>query len=335
MDNDWGAHYSQIDTPMSAHEDLFNRLQNATEIVRLVGTTEDLYLDCKIWSVNENDAQRVLAKALCGFANGDGGVLVIGLEAKSGPGKDDPDLIQQARPVPDAMAVKSRIENLVGQLVEPGLQGVRVAAVPGSPGSSAGFVLVSIPPTDGFPCRSRKDSRFYLRVSAGTFPMEYFQIADMFGRRRRPVLRFHLEETGIEQRQGVPTRIMTFGIENVGRAVAKFPTIRFQAPPLVVDPFGIDGNHGFGLPQLPSEPEWTVFGAGSDSVIHPGTVLKIGKLEQRAIPSEWQPASGNQVPHVLREVRIAAQLAAEDFPMTTDVKVVPYKYKESLGYTWG
>ncbi len=54
------------------------------------------------------------------------------------------------------------------------------------------------PPTDGFPCRSRKDSRFYLRVSAGTFPMEYFQIADMFGKRRRPVLRFHLEEIGIE-----------------------------------------------------------------------------------------------------------------------------------------
>jgi hypothetical protein len=318
---------------MSAHDELFNRLQNATEIVRLFGTTEDLYLDCKIWPASENDAQRVLAKALCGFANADGGVLVIGLEAKSGPGKGDPDLIQQARPVPDAMVVKSRIENLVGQLVEPGLQGVRVAAVPESPGSSCGFVLVNVPPTEGFPCRSRKDSRFYLRVSAGTFPMEYFQIADMFGKRRRPELRFHLEEIGIEPRQGVPTRTMTFGIENVGRAVAKFPTIRFQAAPLSVDPFGIDGNHGFGLPRLPSEPEWTMFGAGGDRVIHPGTVLKIGKLEQRAIPSEWQPVSGNQVHYVLTEVRIAAQLAAEDFPMTTDLKVAPKK--ESLGYTWG
>ncbi len=98
-----------------------------------------------------NDAQRVLSKALCGFANADGGVLVIGLEAKSGPGKDDPDLIQQTRPVPDAMAVKSRIENLVGQLVEPGLQGVRLAAVPESPSSSSGFVLVNVPPNRRLP----------------------------------------------------------------------------------------------------------------------------------------------------------------------------------------
>lgn len=302
------------------------------KITGLVGTSEDLYLDCKVWPSNENDAQKAIAKALCGFANADGGVLVVGMEARTGPGKDDPDLIQQARPVPDAMAVKSRIETLVGQLVEPALQGVRVAAVPESPGSPSGFVLVSVPPCDGFPCRSRKDSRFYLRVSAGTFPMEYFQIADMFGKRRRPVLKFHLEEIGIEPRQGVPTRILTFGIENVGRAVAKFPTLRFRTGALSIDPFGIDGNHGLGLPRLPSEPEWIVFGAGSDSVIHPGTLLKIGKLEQRAVASEWQPISGRQPQYVLPEIRIEAQLAAEDFPITTDVKVVPMK--ESFGPAW-
>jgi predicted HTH transcriptional regulator len=187
MDNSEGAHYSgEEKCPMPSHEESFNRLQNVAEIMALIGTTEDLHLDCKIWPPNENDAQKILAKALCGFANADGGVVVIGMEAKVGPNRDDPDIIQQARPITSALAVKSRIENLVGQLVEPGLEGVQVATVFDSPGSMSGFVLVDVPATEGFPCRSRKDSKFYLRVSSGTFPMEYFQIADMFGKRRRP-----------------------------------------------------------------------------------------------------------------------------------------------------
>jgi hypothetical protein len=49
--------------------------------------------------------------------------------AKAGPNKDDPDIIQKAQPVADALAVKSRIENLVGQLVEPGLEGVQAAPI--------------------------------------------------------------------------------------------------------------------------------------------------------------------------------------------------------------
>jgi hypothetical protein len=131
-------------------------LQDLAAIKALVGTTENLYLDCKIWPPNENDAQKVLPKALCGFANADGGVVVIGMEARGGPSKDDPDMIQQPRPVADALTVKSRIENLIGQLVEPCLEGVQVATVFEPPGSISGFVLVDVPPTEGLPCRSRR-----------------------------------------------------------------------------------------------------------------------------------------------------------------------------------
>jgi len=310
---------------MPSHEESFSRLQNVAEIMALIGTTEDFHLDCKIWPANENDAQRVLAKALCGFANADGGVVVIGMEAKVGPNKDDPDVIQGARPVTNALAVKSRIESLVGQLVEPSLEGVQVAAVLDSPGSTSGFVLVDVPATEGLPSRSRKDWRFYMRVSAGTFPMEYFQVADMFGKRRRPVLRLFLEESAIEPRNGVPTRLLTLGIENRGRAVAKFPTIRFLTGPFAVDEFGIDGNHGFGLPRLPSEPQWIIFGAGSDQVIHPGTILKIARLEQRANKSEWQAVSSDRVAFVFREFVLKVQLAADEFPNTADSKVIAEK----------
>jgi hypothetical protein len=311
------------------HQELFERLQSVAEIRALIGTTEDLHLDCKIWPSSDNDAQKILAKALCGFANGDGGVIVIGMEAKGGPNKDDPDLIQQAKPVTDALAVKSRIENLVGQLVEPGLEGVRVATVFDPPDAPSGFVLVDVPATEGLPCRSRKDWRFYLRISAGTLPMEYFQIADMFGKRRRPSLKLYLEPGGIEMRFGQSVRLLILGIENRGRAVARFPSIQFRrSSGLLVDSFGIDGAQGFGLPQRSSDAEWIVFGGGADHVVHVGSLLTITRLMQHPRPLAGQPQrAGRRLLH-FEEVTLNVQLAAEEFPTRWESRTISSQIAE-------
>jgi hypothetical protein len=318
--------------PLHPHEESFKRLQSVAEIKALIGTTEDLHLDCKVWPPSENDAQKVLAKALCGFANADGGVIIIGMEAKGGPNKDDPDLIQRAQPVTDALAVRSRIENLIGQLVEPGLEGVRVATLFDQPGSQSGFVLVDVPPTEGLPCRSRKDWKFYLRISAGTLPMEYFQIADMFGKRRRPSLKLYLEPGGIEMRSGRPVRLLILGIENRGRAVARFPSIQFRrSNGLGVDGYGIDGNRGFGLPERPSDPEWILFGGGADHVVHPGSLLKIARLEQYPRPMPGHPPQGGRPLLYFEEITLDVLLAGKEFPTTADSRKIPSQ--EAKGFS--
>jgi hypothetical protein len=308
---------------MPTREELFDLLKDANEILALIGSSENLHLDCKIWPKSDNDSQKVLAKCLCGFANAEGGVAVIGMEARGGPSKDDPDLIQKAVPVADAVAVKSKIEGLVGELVEPRLQSVQTAAVLESPGSTAGFVLIDIPPTDGPPCRSRKDWKFYQRISSGTYPMEYFQIADIFGRRRRPVLSLHLEEAGVEMRKGRPVRILTLGIENRGRAIAKYPSIRFRSSAVGVDPLGIDGKGGSGLPRSPSEPSWVVFGGGADHVIHPATLLEITKVEQYV--GTWLRNVGTNAVEAVHfsELSLCAWVAADEFPSTGESKTIP------------
>ena len=186
---------------VSPLETRFDKLRDLAEVQALTGQTEDLHLDAKEWPAREDDAQRVLAKALSGFSNADGGILVIGLEARS-VNKGDPDIIQSLKPVADAMGVKSKIENLIGNLVEPPLPGIRVAEVMEVPGQPSGFVLDYIPPTEGLPVRSRKHSNFYMRVSAGTFPMEYFQLADLFGRRQRPVLSLWSKLGGFKAENG-------------------------------------------------------------------------------------------------------------------------------------
>jgi predicted HTH transcriptional regulator len=167
---------------MNRAEQLFHQLQSASAILALIGQSEDAHLDCKEWPSKDEDCQRVLAKAACGLTNAEGGVLIIGMRAKP-TAKEQPDLIQSPQEVTDTSAVKSRVLDLIGQLVEPPIAGVEAHEFKHPENSKSGFVVVYIPASEGFPRRSRKDWKFYLRIGSGTFPMEYFQIADMFGKR--------------------------------------------------------------------------------------------------------------------------------------------------------
>ena len=308
---------------MAPYEELFQRLQRASEIHALIGQTENLHLDCKLWPQRDEDAQRILAKALCGFANADGGVVVIGMEAKSGPTKYGPDLVQRAVQVADSIAVRARIEALVGDLVEPRILGVRMSAIPDPTGSLTGFVVVSVPPTDGPPCRSRKNRDFYQRITSGTYPMEYFQITEMFGKRHKPKLSLFLEEGRYRLAGQIYEREFTIGVENTGRAVARFPSVRFnRVPGINLQHDGIDGNGGFGLPMQPTEPEIVVFGGGADRVIYPGTVLKIAKLDQRAKASGWVRGGDSRQEFYFEEYTFTVELSADEVPVTKDAKAL-------------
>lgn len=301
---------------VSPLETRFDKLRDLAEVQALIGQTEDLHLDAKEWPAREDDAQRVLAKALSGFSNADGGILVIGLEARS-VNKGDPDIIQSLKPVADAMGVKSKIENLIGNLVEPPLPGIRVAEVMEVPGQPSGFVLVYIPPTEGLPVRSRKHSNFYMRVSAGTFPMEYFQLADLFGRRQRPVLSLWSKLGGFKAESGGAfyEREFYLGIMNSGRAIARFPSLRYEViPGINFAAYGLDGNGHWGLPLRPTSQGWVLFGGGADDVIHPGTHLEIVKLTQRSRVGQWQRVGATAPGQYFPEHEFKCGLAADGAP---------------------
>jgi Putative DNA-binding domain len=262
-------------------EQLFNELQDAAAILALIGQSEDAHLDCKEWPNKDEDAQKVFAKAACGLTNADGGVLVIGMRAKP-VSKEQPDLIESAREVRDTATVKSRILDLIGQLVEPPVEGIEAHEVKHPENSTrSGFVVVYIPASHGLPRRCRKTWKFYLRIGSGTFPMEYFQIAEMFGRRPQPNLKPILQHNNFGPVLGDQSvhQFFFLGLFNDGRGLAKFPSIRFQrSHGLHVSLYGLDGNGGHALPLRPSESEWIVFRGGVDDVIYPGATLKITQV---------------------------------------------------------
>jgi Putative DNA-binding domain len=307
-------------------EQLFHQLTNAEAICALIGQSEDVHFDCKEWPAKDEDAQKVFAKAACGLANAEGGVLVVGMKART-VSKDEPDLVSSTAPVADTSAVKSKILDLVGQLVEPGIEGIEAVEVNEPKGTKSGFVIVHIPASEGSPKRSRKDWKFYLRIGSGTIPMEYFQIADMFGKRPQPKLELYLEPTG--QTLGIPNdptlhRFFWIGLSNTGRGLAKFPSVRFKRADNCLRPsqFGLDGNSNLGLPQRPSDKEWLIFRGGVDDVIYPGTTLKITQLLQR---------DSGRTPK-FDSFTFTAEVSCEGLPTTTVEKLIPSGLSQSNHY---
>jgi hypothetical protein len=140
-------------------EQLFKELQKTAAIRGLIGQPENTHFDCKEWPTNDDDAQRMLAKAACGLTNSEGGVLVIGMRAKA-KSKDEPDVVESAAPVGDTSAVKSRVLNLIGNLVEPGIAGIDAAEVHEQENLSSGFVVVYVPMSEGPPDVQEKTGNF-------------------------------------------------------------------------------------------------------------------------------------------------------------------------------
>lgn len=123
----------------SRGEVLFAQLADRAAIDALIGEPEDGNLDCKEWPAKEKDGHEMLAKAVCGFTNSDGGVLVIGMQTKQlSPG--DPDVITAVSPVADASYLRSRILTLVGMLVEPPIVGIDTREIPETSGAKSCFV---------------------------------------------------------------------------------------------------------------------------------------------------------------------------------------------------
>ena len=267
---------------MGRAEQLFEDMDSASAITGLRGQPEDSYFDCKVWPKNDDEAQRMLAKAACGLTNADGGVIVIGMRAEARP-KNEPDVVGEPAPVEDTSFVKSRVLGLISNLVEPGIPNVLANEIPEMPGSKSGFVTILIPKSGSSPRRSRKHREFFQRVGSATIPMDYWQIEDMFGKRPHCKLEVLFREVGVEALHYDPrlfARWFILGVTNVGRGMARFPSVRFLQSNLMVEPSGIDGGHQFGLPLRPSTGGWASFRGGADDVIHPGETIEVAKIKQ-------------------------------------------------------
>ncbi|HJU12512.1 MAG TPA: ATP-binding protein [Candidatus Binataceae bacterium] len=291
-------------------QSFFQFLATAEDVERLVGKSEDLYFDAKTLtneSMTDDSDKQPLAKTLSAFANADGGVIIYGLEAKRG--SDNRDVVQAVKPLKDTELVRSRILALIGQLIQPPVEGIIVASRRKSDGS--GYVIVFVPPSDSGPHRARPLREYYRRHGSSSLPMEHYELEEMFGRRRRPKLELYSRIK--HQRWGDPEQgysaVVHVGLRNTGRAIAKYPGLLLKNCKTWA--YGTDGNGNWGLPPLPaSEPNHLRHGGSIERVIYPGVDLDVTVILH---PVQLAKKIGDQT-IACEDLVVEYEIYAEDMP---------------------
>jgi hypothetical protein len=116
--------------------------------------------------------------------------------------------------------------------------------------------------------------------------MEHFEIAEMFGRRRKPALSLFWRRPSTSPTSFGFVRVV-IGLYNAGRGAAKHPAVRLIGSHPHI--YGLDGNGNTGLPEKPIS-HGRLFAGGADHIVYPGTHLEITALSHE-IPTV-SPSSG-------------------------------------------
>ncbi len=129
------------------------------------------------------------------------------------------------------------------------------------------------------------EDRYYQRIGQSFLVMEHFQIADMFGRRARPLL-----EVELVPDQQAPHQVRLW-VRNLGRGAARAPFIEFTVdPPFQRNPYGVDGNRNEMLAlSLSAKTGWWMHSGGADFVIHPMMAVVVGGVWLGHSPGAIQP----------------------------------------------
>ena len=262
---------------------------------------EDLHLDCKILSGGDSfnrDDRKNLAKAVSGFANSDGGLLVWGVDAR--PSGSGADVVLRLMPITNCSVAYSDLQSLTGKAVSPLVAGVEHRMIELKDGS--GFLVTFVPRSDTAPHMAcLGEARYFKRSGDSFYRMEHFDLEDMFGRRAHPKIEFllspfaNMPSRASLSRGGQRSVVVYFvlALANAGRGIARFPYLRIRTiEPFSVSPHGLDGNGHNGLPlrpKLASDREWYVFAGGINDVIHSDTIMnvaliKIGFTEGELLP---------------------------------------------------
>jgi hypothetical protein len=281
--------------------EFFESLGSEDDLRQLVATgqQEHLHLEFKQKGdrrgpeLHERDAFH-FSRALSGFANSDGGVLLWGIKT------DRNERAIALKPITDCFGFQGVLKKSLLHAVQPSVDGVLVDVILSDNEESAGYVRCLIPPSDAAPHRAMLAGReYYKRSTEGFYRLEHFDLEDLFGRRPTPDLRLRATVKPTGRSFGTPmgekvTGIVIIAIENAGRGAAR-------APYLVLEPkskhqiweYGVDGNRREGLPRIPTGSAFRHVFTSADvvippTIVHDVTAFDIAGYIVSSLPEQWR-----------------------------------------------
>lgn len=184
---------------MSRAKDLFDRLRSGRKIVldQLIADREmeSLFLDFKRSKDNgtcrrlEEDDNKNLAKAISGFGNSSGGVVIWGVDCRRDEKGHE---VASRHPLIDAAGFATKVQSAISRVTVPPHPGVEVEFFQDSEESSAGYVVVLIPQSHIGPLRSVVSNHYHLRAGSDFNIVPHDVLAGMFGRPPLPSIDLNL-----------------------------------------------------------------------------------------------------------------------------------------------
>lgn len=179
---------------MSRAEDIFQKLiyfgEDAVDEFILNQQTEELFLDFKqAVSVGKNfttlhrDDRKNLAKAISGFGNSEGGVIIWGVECSRD--LEIGDVAKAKVKVQNVHRFLSWLENAISGCTIPSHNKVRNHII-SCDENGDGFIATYIPKCEIAPLMTTGNNTIYIRSGSNNVPAPYAVIAGMFGRRPQP-----------------------------------------------------------------------------------------------------------------------------------------------------
>ncbi len=246
---------------------------------------EDLHLDFKM-ALNgmDSSAKKNFAKALSGFANSDGGIIVWGVSARK---IDEIDAADRLVPIHQLAKFVSELNSYTGQFVSPLVGAVEHRAIPDPSQEDNGYVITLVPASDAGPHMAKcGEDRYFKRSGDSFYRLEHYEVADLFGQRPHASLEIYCRPTYHDRRISVEV-----GLKNSGRGLAHFPYLELDVnSPFVVEPSGAVQRvviNGMVLVEVSgSTTRHRAFAAGGHPVVYPKGTLLIARITLKVPEAE-------------------------------------------------
>ena len=165
----------------------------------------------------ESKHRNELSKDVSAFANSAGGIIVDGIVEKA----QKPDNVDGG--CDDSLISREWLEQTIGTLIQPRIQGIVIRQVPLAEGRSA--YVVSIPQATSLAPHQANDNKYYRRFNFESVPMADYEIRDTMRRATTPdlYLEYHFTDF-LETMEGLMT-LMTVIVGNRSQEPAFYSTV--------------------------------------------------------------------------------------------------------------